>query len=86
MTMQSKRYRITAAREYESTGKTKTAWVNLGTLWLREDGSISGVLEVAPVGSWFDGRIHAFRADDDSKSERKPPADKPKDLDDDIPF
>jgi len=99
MSMPSKRYNITAAREYERGGETKTAWVRLGTLWVKEDGSISGVLEVAPTGNWFDGRIHAFRADD-KQSEKQPSGARPKDdrprdsrpsapaaeFDDDIPF
>jgi hypothetical protein len=83
----AKRYRITAAKEFESQGAKKTAWVNLGSLWMHEDGKMSGVLETVPAGNWFDGRIHCFRADD-TKTERKteqtaPPRDAP---DDEIPF
>lgn len=89
MTAPSKRYNLTAAREYEAGGETKTAWVRLGTLWVREDGTISGVLEVAPTGNWFDGRIHAFRADEKGKAPAAKPqqsTEQPKDFDDDIPF
>jgi len=94
-----KRYRLTAAREYEAGGETRTQWVNLGSMWYDDETEkLSGVLEVAPCGSWFDGRIHAFRADDDKgkrqqqKSEPSPPRDQrpaPKqssDFDDEIPF
>ena len=92
--MSGKRYRLTAAKEYESGGQSKTTWVNLGTLWLHEDGKISGVLETVPVGPWFDGRIHAFRADEDGGRAGKGAKHKPKhpqdyatgDLDDEIPF
>ena len=88
--MNTRRYRITAPREYQSGGETRTTWVELGSLWLKEDGSISGVLQAIPVGNWFDGHIHAFRADDEGRGKPRGQAkrepERAADLDDDIPF
>jgi hypothetical protein len=49
-----------AAREYESEGKTKTAWTTHGTLFISEAGKISIKLDSLPVGERFKGWFQVF--------------------------
>jgi hypothetical protein len=49
-----------AAREYESEGKTKTAWTTHGTLFINEAGKISIKLDSLPVGERFKGWFQVF--------------------------
>lgn len=85
---EAKRYRVTHPVEYESRGETRTRWVELGSVWMREDGSMSGEIDCLPVGVTGPVRIMLFRADDRQRQEKraKRPEPEQSELDDDIPF
>jgi hypothetical protein len=69
-----------AAREYESEGKTKTAWTNHGTLFINEAGRISIKIDSMPVGENFKGWFQVFE-----QKPRDGHQGLPKD-DEDLPF
>lgn len=49
--------------EYEKNGQTKKQYTNVGTLFQREDGSLSLKIEAVPAGNKWDGWIGFFDID-----------------------
>ncbi len=54
----AKQFDMCVGRDYESRGETKTAWTNIGKLFVNDDGSVWGRVTAVPVG--WDGKFSAF--------------------------
>lgn len=59
-----KRYNIMTAKKYQKQdGSQGTKWVKLGSIVMSNDGKMFGDIDCVPTGSWFDGSIHLFEAE-----------------------
>ncbi len=59
-----KRFNIMAAKTYpKQDGSQGTKWVKLGSVVQNNEGKMFGDLDSVPTGSWFDGSIHLFEAE-----------------------
>lgn len=59
-----KRFNIMTAKAYsKADGSQGTKWVKLGSVVMKDDGKMFGDLDSIPTGSWFDGSIQLFEAE-----------------------
>lgn len=58
------RKNLCVAKNYkDKDGNEKTQWLNVGSLFVKDDGKMSIVLDTIPTGVW-DGRIQVFDVKD----------------------
>lgn len=58
-----------AAKKYpKQDGSQGIKWVKLGSVVQGNDGKMFGDLDSLPVGSWFDGNIQLFEAEQQGQS------------------
>lgn len=64
-----KRFNIMTAKKYpKQDGTQGTKWVKLGSVVMKDDGKMFGDLDCIPTGSWFDGSIQLFEAEQQQQS------------------
>lgn len=69
-----KRFNIMTAKSYsKADGSQGTKWVKLGSVVMKDDGKLFGDLDSIPLGSWFDGSIQLFEADQQQQSNNNQP-------------
>lgn len=89
--MSMKRYKRAVANCGQYTtpgGETKNRYQNVGTLFKRDDGSVTLKMESLPVGGEWNGWINFYDIDEKRKEQpRQQRAPAPQqDYEDDIPF
>ena len=58
------KFNIMAKKPFQKQdGSQGVKWVKLGTLIQKQDGGMFGELDSIPLGSWFDGNIQIFEAE-----------------------
>ena len=57
---------ICVGRKYTSNGEEKTQWMNIGKVFISEDGKMSGVINLIPTN--WDGNFQIF----EKKKEEQP--------------
>lgn len=73
--------------EYQQNGQTKGKYLRVGTLFKRDDGSVTLALECVPVGVTGTAWINFYDIEQKQQTQSAPPPSAPPpDLDDEIPF
>lgn len=68
-----KRFNIMTAKKYpKQDGSQGTKWVKLGSVVQNNEGKMFGDLDCIPTGSWFDGSIQLFEAEQQQQTNKQP--------------
>ena len=62
---------MTAKKYTKADGSEGTKWVKLGSVVMNDEGRMFGDLDAIPCGSWFDGSIQLFEAEQANNQTQK---------------